>query len=130
MPDPDNVEPPDAQLEKLRSSINDLGHQVDSYKIKTAAALGGGVFLLLLAAGAAYDLAAHKSASWLMLGVTRGTLTWIAYGLGSCSIILVFLAIVRIRRRDTNLDVRLDQMEREYAEMLERTDINSRSRIG
>src|SRR5882762_2363431 len=117
MPDPDHVEPRDTQLEKLRSSINDLGHQVDSYKTKTAAALGGGVFLLLLAAGAAYDLVARKSASWLMLGETR---TWIAYGLGISAIILVFLALVRIRRRDINLDVRLDQMEQEYAEMLER----------
>lgn len=119
MPDPGHVEPRDAQLEKLRSSISDLGHQVDSYKTKTAAALGGGVFLLLLAAGAAYDLLAQRSASWLMLGVTRGTLAWIAYGLGSCAIILVVLALVRIRRRDITLDVRLDQMEQEYAEMLE-----------
>ncbi|PYT08690.1 MAG: hypothetical protein DMF60_04215 [Acidobacteria bacterium] len=126
MPDPDHVEPHDAQLEKLRSSISDLGHQVDSYKTKTAAALGGGVFLLLLSAGAGYDLVAHKSASWLMLGVTRETLAWIAYGLGSCAIILVLLALVRIKRRDTSLDARLDQMELEYAEMLEHKNIHSR----
>ena len=125
MPDPDHVEPRDAQLEKLRSSINDLGHQVDSYKTKTAAALGGGVFLLLLAAGAAYDLLAQKSASWLMLGVSRATLTWIAYGLGSCAIILVSLALVRIRRRDVTLDVRLDQMEQEYSEMVENKNTRS-----
>ena len=125
MPDPDHVEPRDAQLDKLRSSINDLGHQVDSYKTKTAAALGGGVFLLLLAAGAAYDLLSQKSASWLMLGVTRGSLAWIAYGLGSCAIIFVLVALVRIRRRDTTLDVRLDQMEQEYAEMLEHKTTHS-----
>jgi hypothetical protein len=126
MPDPDNAEPRDAQLAELRSSINDLGHQVDSYKTKTAAALGGGVFLLLLAAGAAYDLVARKSASWLMLGVTRETLAWMAYGFGTCAVILVFLALVRIKRRNINLDVRLDQMEQEYAEMIERKDTNSR----
>ena len=125
MPDPETVEPRDAQLEKLRSSINDLGHEVDSYKARTAAALGGGVFLLLLAAGAAYDLVAHKSASWLMLGVTRDTLAWIAYGLGSCAIILMLLALVRMRRRDITLDVRLDQMEQEYAEMLEHRTTHS-----
>jgi hypothetical protein len=120
MPDHDNVEPQGAQLDKLRSSINDLGHQVDSYKAKTAAALGGGVFLMLLAAGGAYDLVARKSASWLVLGVTRETLIWIAYALGGCAIILLLVAVVRMRRRDTTLDVRLDEMEQEYAAMLER----------
>ncbi|MEK6320102.1 MAG: hypothetical protein AABN33_00320 [Acidobacteriota bacterium] len=129
MPDPDHVEPFDAQLKNLRSSISDLGHQVDSYKTKTAAALGGGVFLLFLAAGAAYDLVVHKSGSWLMLGVTRETLIWIACGLGGGAIVLLLFALVRVRRRDSNLDVRLDQMEQEYAEMLERKDTNSRSRF-
>lgn len=128
MLDPDSVQPRDAQLEKLRSSISDLGHQVDSYKTKTAAALGGGVFLLLLAAGSAYDLAANKSASWLMLGVTRETLAWVAYGVGGFAIVLVVLALIRIRRRDVTLDVRLDQMEQEYAEMLEHE--NTRSPTG
>jgi hypothetical protein len=128
MPDPDNVEPFDAQLQNLRSSISDLGHQVDSYKTKTAAALGGGVFLILLAAGAGYDLVVHKSGSWLMLGVNRETLMWIACGLGGGAIVLMLIALVRVRRRDSNLDVRLDQMEQEYAEMLERKETNSRSR--
>lgn len=124
MPDPDNVEPRDAQIEQLRSRINDLGHEVDSYKTKTAAALGGGVFLMLLAAGAAYDLLVRQSASWLILGVTREALTWIAWGLGGCAVILVLLALTRIRRRDTNLEVRLDEMEQEYAEILERKNMN------
>lgn len=126
MPDPDNVEPFDAQLKNLRSRISDLGHQVDSYKTKTAAALGGGVFLMLLAAGAAYDLVVHKSASWLMLGVPHKTLVWIVYGLGGCAIVLVLFAIVRIRRHDTNLDVALDHLEQEYAELLDRRETNSR----
>ena len=125
MSDPGTVEPRDAQLDKLRSSINDLGHEVDSYKSKTAAALGGGVFLLLLAVGAAYDLAVQKSASWLMLGVTRETLSWIAYGFGGLAILLVVLALVRIKRRDSNLDVRLDKLEQEYAEILERRSRDS-----
>lgn len=118
MPDPDNVEPFDAQLKDLRSRISDLGHEVDSYKTKTAAALGGGVFLMLLAAGAAYDLFVHKSAAWLMLGVTHETLAWMVYGLGGCAIGLVMFAIVRLRRRDTSLDVALDQLEEQYAELL------------
>jgi hypothetical protein len=128
MPDPGNVETRDAQLASLRSTINDLGHQVDSYKSKTAAALGGGVFLLLLSAGAAYDLVVQKSASWLMLGVTRDTLTLIAYGLGGLAIMLVLLGLLRIRRRDTSLDQKLDKLEQEYAEMLESSGRNSHNR--
>ena len=122
MADPNNVESFDAQLKKLRSSISDLGHQLDSYKTKTAAALGGGVFLLLLAAGAAYDLIGRKSGAWLTLGVTRETLVWTASALGGGAIVLLLGAFVRIRRRDSNLDARLDQMERDYAELLERRD--------
>lgn len=128
MPDPDNVEPFDAQLKNLRSSISDLGHQVDSYKTKSAAALGGGVFLLLLAVGAAYDLVARKSGAWGTLGVARETLVWIACGLGGGAIVLLLFAFVRVRRRDSNLDARLDQLEQEYAELLDRRDAIARSR--
>lgn len=127
MPDPDNVEPFDAQLKNLHSRIGDLGHEVDSYKTKTAAALGGGVFLMLLAAGEAYDLFVNKSAAWLMAGVAHETLEWMVYALGGCAIVLVLFAIVRVRRRDTSLDIELDQLEQEYAELLERRKINSRN---
>ena len=40
MVDSDKVESLDAQLNDLRSGISDLGYQIDSYKTKTAAALG------------------------------------------------------------------------------------------
>ncbi|MEK6406893.1 MAG: hypothetical protein AABN34_08015 [Acidobacteriota bacterium] len=128
MPDPDNVELFDAHLKNLRLGISDLGQQVDSYKTKTAGALGGGIFLLLLAAGAAYDLALRRGGAWQTLGVTRETLIWIVSVVGGAAIALLLLAFVRVRRRDINLDARLDQMEQEYAELLERRDAVARSR--
>jgi hypothetical protein len=127
MPDPDNVESLNAQLKKMRSSISDLGYQVDSYKTKTAAALGVGVFLLLLAAGAAYDLVAGKAGVWLMLGATRETLVWITSGLGAGATILLVFGFRRVRRSEINTKARLEQLEQEYAELLERRDAGARS---
>lgn len=128
MPDPDNAEPLDAQLKNLRLGISDLGQQVDTYKTKTAAALGAGVFLLLLAAGAACDLALRMGGTWLTLGVTREAMIWIVGGAGGSAIALLLLGIVRARRRDIDLVARLDRMEHEYAELLERRDAVGRSR--
>jgi membrane protein implicated in regulation of membrane protease activity len=118
MPDPDTVES-DAHLVTLRSSISDLGHDIDLYKAKTGAALGGGVFLLLLAAGAAYDLITGNRNAWLMLGITRETLISILVALAGVATILLGLAFVRLKRRDTSLEIKLDRMEQEYAELLE-----------
>lgn len=126
MPDSDNVEFLDAQLKNLRSSISDLGYQVDSYKTKTAGALGAGVFLLFLAAGAAYDLVAGKGGVWLILGVTRESLVWIASGLGISATILLMLGFRRVRLSDTGVRAKLDLMEREYAELLERRNAGAR----
>ena len=127
MPDPDSVESLDAQLKKLGSSISDLAYEVDSYKTKSAAALGGGVFLLFLAALAAYDLAAGKGGVWLILGVTRETLIWIAGGLGAGATILLLVGFRRVRLSDAGVGSKLDLMEREYAELLEHRDARSRS---
>jgi hypothetical protein len=129
MPDPESDELLDAQLKILRSSISDLGHQVDSRKTVTAAALGGGVFLLLLAVGAAYDLTAQRGAAWLALGVTRDTLGWIAGILGAGSVVLLALGLVRIRTRDGNTDATLEKMEREYAELLEQRDARALNQL-
>jgi hypothetical protein len=115
----------DAQLAKLHSSIGDLAHQINLYKTKTGGALGGGVFLLLLAAGASYDLIAGKSAAWSMIGLTHQTLLSIATGLIVGAVLLLALGLVRLRRCDASLDIKLDQMEQEYAELLE---LRSRTR--
>ena len=127
MPGPDNFESLDAQLKNLRSSISDLGYQVDSFKTKTAAALGLGVFLLLLAAGAAYDLVTAKRGVWLMLGVGREALVWIASGLGGIAASLLLVGFRRVRRSDDSEKARLEQMEHEYAELVERRDAGARS---
>ncbi len=127
MSDPDNIKFLDTQLEKMRSSISDLGYQVDSYKTKTAAALGGGVFLLLLAAGAVYDLVAGKLGMWLNLGATRETLVWIAGGLGAGATILLVFGFRRVRRSEISTKARLEQMEQEYADLLERREAGARS---
>jgi hypothetical protein len=122
MPYSDSVE---ARLVQLRSNISDLGHAIDLYKAKTGAALGAGVFLLLLAAGAAYDLIADKGKAWLALGIARDTLALIAVGLAVAALIFLGIALVRMKRRDTGLDTQLDEMEREYADLLELTDRGS-----
>ena len=129
MPDPDDVEFLEAQLKKMRSSISDLGYQLDSYKTKTAAALGGGVFLLLLAAGAAYDLIAGKVGMWLTLGVTRETLVWITSGLGAGATILLVFGFRRVQRSEVSAKARLEELEQEYADLLERRDAGAQSGV-
>ncbi len=127
MPDPDDVEFLEAQLKKMRSSISDLGYQVDSYKTKTAAALGGGVFLLLLAAGAVYDLVAGKVGMWL--GATRETLVWITSGLGAGATILLVFGFRRVQRSEISAKARLEELEQEYADLLERRDAGAQSGV-
>lgn len=129
MGDPDNVDSLDKQLSTLRSGISDLGYQIDSYKAKTAAALGAGVFLSFLAALAAYDLAAGNGGVWLIVGITREALVWMARGLGVAAAILLVAGFRRVRKSDTVIRARLDSMEREYAELIELRDAGSRSRL-
>ncbi|HYV05190.1 MAG TPA: hypothetical protein VFB82_11415 [Blastocatellia bacterium] len=111
--------PTDAELQSLRSQISDLGYQIDSYKTKKAAAFGLGVFLLLLAIGALYDLVTGNSGVWMMLGVTRDSLTWIAGSLGVASLALLGFGAGLVMRSDKSLSARLDEMERDYAELLD-----------
>lgn len=80
--------------------------------------------MLFLAAGAAYDLVAEKAAAWSMAGLTRQTLIAITIGLGVGAILLLTIGFVRVSRRDGSLDIKLDQMEQEYAELL---DLKNRS---
>ena len=130
MVDSDNVESIDAQLQHLRSNISDLGYQLDSYRTKTAGALGAGVFLMFLAALAGYDLAVGKGAAWSVLGITRESMVWIASGLALAAAILLLVGIRRLRMSDTEGPARLESMEREYAELLERRDAGAQPITG
>jgi hypothetical protein len=119
MPRSERAESVDAQLASLRSDISDLAHEIDVNKTKTGAALGAGVFTLLLAAGAVYDVTEGKSAAWSMVGVTHQTLTLLAVALAIVGLVLLSIGLLRRRNRDTSLDIKLEQMEQEYAELLD-----------
>lgn len=119
----DSVETLDARLSTLRSGISDLGSQVDSYKTKTAASLGGGVFLLFLAALTAYDVISGKGGVWFAaLGIDGGTLGWLTVGLGIVSTVLLIFGFSRVKKSDDSLKTQLEAMEREYAELLEQRE--------
>jgi hypothetical protein len=123
----DKVEPLDTQLARLRSSIRDLYFQIESYKTKTAAALGGGVFMALLAMLAVYDLVAGKGAVWRSLQITSETLGWMAAVLGVSSTVLLIVGVRRARLSDTGVRAKLDSMELEYEALIERRDAGTRN---
>lgn len=107
------------QLRDLRARISDLAHEVDAYRAKTAAALGGGVFLLLLALGAGYDIFMGKAGLWASLGIAQESLYRVAGGLAIASLTLLALAVFRERRRDREREAQLERMEQEFARLLE-----------
>jgi hypothetical protein len=127
MPDSDNCESIDDQLRNLRSNISDLGYEIDSFKAKTAAALGLGVFLLALSALAMFDVLSVKQVVWQMLGVTRDALIWIAAIGGSASVTLLLFGFLRVKRSDTGASTRLEQMEQQYAELVEQKSHSQRT---
>jgi hypothetical protein len=110
------------RLARLRSEISDEGHALDAYKAKTAAAMGGGCFLFLLAMLAIYDLYAGKTGVWLSVGITRDLLTWVGGALAAVSLALLALALLRQRRRDRTREARLAELELEYADLLDRKE--------
>src|SRR5262249_55002694 len=122
MPDFDRGNAIDAELQKLRSDISDLGYEIDAYKTKTAASLGGGVFLMLLAAGAGYDLFTSNGGVWLSVGLDHQQLVWLSGAIALIALILLVIGFVRLKYRDHEAQSRLDQMERQYAELVERSD--------
>ena len=128
MPDSENRESIDVQLQTLRSSISDLGYEVDSFKAKIAGALGLGVFLLLLSAGAAYDLISAKQLVWQMLGVSREALTWITAIAGGVAIGLLWYGLALMKGADSNARAKLEQLEEEYAELVERQNALAQNR--
>ncbi|HJQ70400.1 MAG TPA: hypothetical protein VKA70_15590 [Blastocatellia bacterium] len=104
---------------ELRSLISDEGQAVDSYKAGTAALMGLGVFLGLLALGGVYEIVAGNAGPWLRLGITRVMLYWITGGLGLVSLALFAAAARRERRRDRDREARLASLESELADIIE-----------
>jgi hypothetical protein len=112
----------DARIKQLRRKIDDLGYEIDAYKNRTAAALGGGLFLLLIAAGALYDLATGNASIQLALGIGRYQFYMLAFALAASSIALIATGILRERKRDRSKEEKLDELERELADMIERRE--------
>ncbi|PYP87178.1 MAG: hypothetical protein DMF61_11075 [Blastocatellia bacterium AA13] len=101
----------------LKSQIRDLAAQVDSYKARTAAALGASVFILLIGAGAVYDILSGKSSLWSAVGLSRQGLSLLA---GFCAIAgasLLMIGILRVRRRDRLKEAHLAALEEELADL-------------
>jgi hypothetical protein len=119
----------DKQLMELRSQISDLGYEVDLYKAGIAASMGGGIFLLLLAAGAGYDIVTGKEGIWSSLGVTRNLLLFIAWGLGAAGAVLLVQGFLTQRRRDTEREARLAELEHQYSCLLDHKEIISQDQL-
>ncbi|MCI0487000.1 MAG: hypothetical protein L0229_10410 [Blastocatellia bacterium] len=115
------------RLKDLRSRISEDAQAIDTYKAKTAAAMGGGVFLFLLAAVPAYDLLTGNTSLWFMLDITRDQLYWIAGALSLTSLLLLAMAAMRERQRDRAREIRLDELEEEFARLLERKEAISQA---
>lgn len=111
-------EPEPDRIVTLQESIRDLGEKVDSEKAKSAAALGGGVFALLLAAGGAYDLATGNAGVWAAVGLSVNQVYWLTIGLAVLSVLLLATAFVLHRNYDSSRETRLAQMEVELSELI------------
>ena len=119
---PERTPSGDEDLTGIRSQIRDLASEVNSYKARAGGAFGASLFLILLSAGAGYDLAAGRMTPWLALGLDQVQLIGIAATLGFAGLVLVFLGAFKLRPAARRVEARLAQIEREYDELLDRHD--------
>ncbi|HEX5734926.1 MAG TPA: hypothetical protein VF131_19000 [Blastocatellia bacterium] len=112
----------ETRIKELRSLISEEGQAIDSYKAATAAQMGLGVFLGLLALGGGYEIFAGNAGLWHAVGITREMLYWITGGLAFASLMLFAAAALRDRRRDRDREARLDKLEMELADLVEGKD--------
>ena len=112
----------DARLKELRTRISDAGQAIDEHKAGTGMAMGGGVFLGLLALGAGYDLIFGKAGIWLSIGLSRSMLTWLAYGFGGASVTLLLTGWLRQRSSALAREATLGDLELEFARLLDRKE--------
>jgi hypothetical protein len=120
----ENVADPPGELERqltdMRGRISDIGYEMDAGKAMIGYMMGGGVFLLLLAVLAAYDLLNGKAGIYQPLGVTRDTLKWIAWACGGVGVAAILQAVMRRRWRDRSRETELAELEEEYARLKDR----------
>jgi hypothetical protein len=110
------------RIGEVRSEIRDIGGEIDTQKTMVAAAMGGGVFLALLALLAAYDLFTGKADVWRSVGVTRELLRWLAIGMGLAALLCVRKGASLLRRRDPSRAARIEELQRELEWLLARKD--------
>jgi hypothetical protein len=118
--DPEKLDSIEKRINELHLLIKDSGGQADLYKAKTAGALGGGVFTLMLALGAAYDLATGNSSVQIGLGVSKNMFIAITIALAVSSLALFALAAMRERRRNSEQTANLEELEEELAQLLDK----------
>ena len=116
---PDQTSELEKRLVELRGRISDMGYEMDSGQAVVGLMMGGGVFLLLLAGLAAYDLLNGKTGIYAPLGITRDMLKWIAWG-GCAAGLAAILRAVTHRPRDRSREAELAELEEEYARLKER----------
>ena len=107
------------RLVELRGRISDMGYEMDTGKAAVGMLMGGGVFLLLLAGLAAYDLLNGKAGIYAPLGITRDMLKWIAWGGGGLGLAAILRAVMS-HSRDRSRETELAELEEEYARLKER----------
>jgi len=113
------------QMAEVRGRISDIGYEIDAGKAMAGYMMGGGVFLLLLAGLAAYDLLNGKAGIYQPLGITCDLLKWIAWGCGGLGAAAILQTLIRRRRRDRSRETELGELEEDYARLKERQETRS-----
>ena len=116
---PDESSSTEKRIIEVRAAISDLGFELDAEKAGLGLAMGAGVFLILLAALAGYDLMTGKAGVWIAVGITQDTLNLVAYGCGGVGVALIAYALTRRLRRDRKREAELNKLEQEYSRLLD-----------
>ena len=110
--------PTERRATELRAAISDLGHELDAQRTKKAAAMGGGVFLGLLALIAANDLAHGKAGLWLSIGISDSLLRILAIVFGIAAVLLLGYGIRQQLHRDHRREQQLEALMQELEDLL------------
>ena len=116
---PDELISTEKRIIEVRASISDLGFELDAEKAGLGLAMGAGVFLIMLAGLAGYDLLTGKAGVWAAVGITRDTLNLVAFGCGGVAVALIAYALVRRLRRDRKREAELVKLQQEYLQLLD-----------